>query len=111
MSKFQSTISVVAALASIFGAGAAGWKLAQSEGAGPGQPTQTMYEQQITELKEQVSNLQQQTTTVDPPKPAELPKPDPQPAMQAPSVPALPATPAPVPAPAPPAPPAAGNFE
>lgn len=107
MSKFQSTISVVAALASIFGAGAAGWKLAQSENAGPNHPAQTMYEQQITELKEQVSNLQQQTTTVDPPKPAELPKPDPQPTMQAPSVPALPVTPAP----APPAPPAADNFE
>lgn len=28
MSKFQSTVSTVAALASIFGAGAAGWKLA-----------------------------------------------------------------------------------
>ena len=28
MSKFQSTVSTVAALASVFGAGAAGWKLA-----------------------------------------------------------------------------------
>ena len=111
MSKFQSTISVVAALASIFGAGAAGWKLAQSENAGPNHPTQTMYEQQITELKEQVSNLQQQAATIDPPKPADLPKPDNQPVVQAPSVPALPSASAPAPTPAPPAPPATGNFE
>jgi 3-polyprenyl-4-hydroxybenzoate decarboxylase len=30
MSKFQSTVSTVAALASIFGAAAAGWKLAEA---------------------------------------------------------------------------------
>ena len=53
MSKFQSTISVVAALASIFGAGAAGWKLAQDNEAKPPEPTaQTSnYEQNINQLQ------------------------------------------------------------
>ena len=63
MSKFQSTISVVAALASIFGAGAAGWKLAQDNEAKPPEPTaQTSnYEQNINQLQQEIADLKQQT--------------------------------------------------
>lgn len=55
MSKFQSTISTVAALASIFGAGAAGWKLAQSQPEyKPQDPPQI--EQKLTELEQKLEN-------------------------------------------------------
>jgi hypothetical protein len=50
MGRFQSTVSTIAALASIFAAGAAGWKLA-SESAQP-----------LTEQKEELSVEAQDTT-------------------------------------------------
>lgn len=49
MSKFQSTISTVAALASIFGAAAAGWKLAQMNSEQP--PTQLDQKLEVLEKK------------------------------------------------------------
>lgn len=79
MSKFQSTISVVAALASIFGAGAAGWKLAQDSEVktteSPDNPIVQTYEQHITELQKEVSTLKEQAVNVNPPNPVRLPEP------------------------------------
>lgn len=75
MSKFQSTISVVAALASIFGAGAAGFKLAQDSNVKPTEEINTKYEQHITELQQQISDLQKQATNNNPPIPVTLPQP------------------------------------
>ena len=63
VSKFQSTISVVAALASIFGAGAAGWKLAQSNTDVP----PSALDQKIEQLEQKI----EQTTT---PTPTETPE-------------------------------------
>ena len=63
MSKFQSTISVVAALASIFGAGAAGWKLAQSNSDVP----PSALDQKIEQLEQKI----EQTTI---PVPTETPE-------------------------------------
>ena len=53
MSKFQSTISTVAALASIFCAGAAGWKLAQVNSDVP----PTVLDQKINQLDQKLENL------------------------------------------------------
>ena len=77
--SFSKTISVFAALASIFGAGAAGWKLSQdNQTAIPqNQEIQTKYEERISELQQQVSGLQQQLTNVNPnpPNSVQLPQP------------------------------------
>lgn len=88
MSKFQSTVSTVAALASIFAAGAAGWKLAQNQpDYNPNEP-QPALEQKLTQLEQKLEEK------VAPP-PQMLPQP-------APTVPTLPPTPQ---APQPPPPP------
>lgn len=63
MSKFQSTISTVAALASIFGAAAAGWKLAQSNSDVP----PSALDQKIEQLEQKI----EQTTN---PVPIETPE-------------------------------------
>lgn len=89
MSKFQSTISVVAALASIFGAGAAGWKLAQESNVKPAEEVPVQYETHITELQKEISDLKQQTTSTTPPTEELLPE----------STVVKPATPLPVPLP------------
>jgi hypothetical protein len=52
MTTFQSTVSTVAALASIFAAGAAGWKLAQN--TQPPMPAEEMVE----ELRQKVAELE-----------------------------------------------------
>jgi uncharacterized protein HemX len=54
MSKFQSTISTVAALASIFGAGAAGWKLAQTQPDYKPEEPQPAIEQKLTQLEQKL---------------------------------------------------------
>jgi type II secretory pathway pseudopilin PulG len=64
--SFSKTISIVAALASIFGAGAAGWKLAQE---GNQQPK--IYEERIQQLEEQLKQTQQPNLQV--PQPTILP--------------------------------------
>jgi hypothetical protein len=56
MSKFQSTISTVAALASIFGAGAAGWKLAQTQPDYKPKEPQPAIEQKLTELEQKIES-------------------------------------------------------
>lgn len=56
MSKFQSTVSTVAALASIFGAGAAGWKLAQTQPDYNPQEKPPVIEQKLTELEQKIES-------------------------------------------------------
>ena len=63
--SFTKTISIFAALASIFGAGAAGWKLAQDDNQQP-----KIYEERIQQLEEQ---LKQQSTQTIVPQPVILP--------------------------------------
>jgi len=70
--SFSKTISVVAALASIFGAGAAGWKLANENQTKPAEEVNTTYEQHITELQQKIADLEKQTAT--PPAPVPLPQ-------------------------------------
>lgn len=71
MSKFQSTVSTVAALASIFGAGAAGWKLAADSQRVP----ETPVEEKIAEPETKVAepSVTMATQPVAPP-PTELPQ-------------------------------------
>lgn len=99
--SFSKTISVVAALASIFGAGAAGWKLAHENEAKPVEEVNVQYQEHITELQKQIADLQKQATTVNPPTAVPLPQPTivkqvtPQPVT-------LPSAPQPTPPPPPP---------
>lgn len=86
MSKFQSTVSTVAALASIFGAGAAGWKLAQQQPEPKIEEPPPAIEQKLTQLEQKLEE--------------KLSTPIQEPQQQAPVVPQLPPTP-----PAPEAPP------
>ncbi len=62
--SFSKTISVCAALASIFGAGAAGWKLTQESQAPQPveQPKQdvSVFEEKINELEEQLKEVKEQ---------------------------------------------------
>jgi hypothetical protein len=64
VSKFQSTISTVAALASIFGAAAAGWKLAQSNTNVP----PSALDQKIEQLEQKI----EQTTNPAPTETTEV---------------------------------------
>ena len=64
--SFTKTISIFAALASIFGAGAAGWKLAQDDNQEP-----KIYEERIQQLEEQLKQTQQPNLQV--PQPTILP--------------------------------------
>jgi len=72
--SFSKTVSVFAALASIFAAGAAGWKLANENQTKPAEEVNTTYEQHITELQEKISTLEKQATNVNPPAPVPLPQ-------------------------------------
>jgi type II secretory pathway component PulC len=83
--SFSKTISVCAALASIFGAGAAGWKLTQESQTKPvEQPKQdvSVFEEKINELEEQLKEVKEQ------PKPV---------VVQQPAIPPLPPVPEPKP--------------
>ena len=70
--SFSKTISVVAALASIFAAGAAGWKLANENQTKPAEEVNNTYEQHITDLQKKIADLEKQTST--PPAPVPLPQ-------------------------------------
>ena len=94
MSKFQSTVSTVTALASIFAAGAAGFKLAQTQPDYDSKEPQPALEQKLTQLEQKLEEK------VAPP-PQMLPEP-------APTVPTLPSTP---PAPQTPPPPVEPSTE
>jgi hypothetical protein len=69
--SFSKTVSVFAALASIFAAGAAGWKLADSQKEVPLSPL----DQKVMELEKKLDQAQQPQIT---PQPVNLPTPPPQ---------------------------------
>jgi len=75
--SFSKTVSVFAALASIFAAGAAGWKLANENQTKPVEEVNNTYEQHITELQQKIADLEKQTAT--PPAPVPLPQQTPTP--------------------------------
>ncbi len=77
--SFSKTVSVFAALASIFAAGAAGWKLANENQTKPADEVNQTYEQHITELQQKISTLEQQATNANPPAPVPLPQQTPTP--------------------------------
>jgi hypothetical protein len=83
--SFSKTVSVFAALASIFAAGAAGWKLANENQSQPVEQTKDVsafeekinnLEKQLEEVKEQPKPVVVQQPTVLPPLP---PVPEPKP--------------------------------
>ena len=99
--SFSKTVSVVAALASIFGAGAAGFKLAQDSQT----PQTNPLEQRITELESELKTAKEQVVNVNPPTPVVLPQTQPQVQPQiTPIPPQLPPNPVPPAAPQPPTP-------
>lgn len=96
--SFSKTISTIAALASIFGAAAAGWKLAESNSEQP----PTVLDQKINQLEKQL----EQVTTGQQQPPAAPPETPPEPArMPLQTTPAPQVLPPPQNPPAPPAPP------
>jgi hypothetical protein len=89
--SFSKTVSVVAALASIFAAGATGWKLADSQKEVPLSPL----DQKVMELEKKLEQVQQPQVA---PEPVKLPQPivgvqqTPQPAILPPPPPPVPQT-------------------
>lgn len=73
--SFSKTVSVFAALASIFAAGAAGWKLANENQTKPTQEINQTYEQHITDLQQKISELEQKETIPAVTPPPQLPQP------------------------------------
>jgi hypothetical protein len=90
--SFSKTVSVFAALASIFAAGATGWKLADSQKEVPLTPL----DQKVMELEEKLEQTQQPQVTSEPVN-LPLPQPQSQPIIQTPPQPATlpPVTPPP----------------
>jgi D-alanyl-D-alanine carboxypeptidase len=66
--SFSKTVSVFAALASIFAAGATGWKLADSQKEVPLTPL----DQKVMELEKKLQEVQEPQVT---PEPVKLPEP------------------------------------
>jgi hypothetical protein len=87
--SFSKTISVFAALASIFAAGATGWKLADSQNEVPLTPL----DQKVMELEKKLEEVQEPQVT---PEPVKLPPPSPPVLQQAPPSAILPPPPPPV---------------
>jgi type IV secretory pathway VirB10-like protein len=60
--SFSKTVSVCAALASIFAAGAAGWKLADENQPQPVEQTQDVsaFEEKINDLEKQLEQVKEQ---------------------------------------------------
>jgi hypothetical protein len=71
--SFTKTISTIAALASIFGAGAAGWKLANNASNNP----PSALEEKITQLEKQLEEATKQKPIVQVVQPLQLPAPEP----------------------------------
>lgn len=86
--SFSKTVSVFAALASIFAAGAAGWKMAnENQTKPPVEEVNQQYEEHITELQQKISELEKKSTTpvviaAPQPQPATLPETPPPPINQ-----------------------------
>ena len=72
--SFSKTVSVFAALASIFAAGAAGWKLANENQTKPADEVNQTYEQHITDLQQKIADLEKQTVNVNPSHVVPLPQ-------------------------------------
>jgi hypothetical protein len=77
--SFSKTVSVFAALASIFAAGAAGWKLANENQTKPADEVNQTYEQHITDLQQKIADLEKQTVNVNPSHVVPLPQQTPPP--------------------------------
>ena len=75
--SFSKTVSVVAALASIFGAGITGWKLAEeSKTPSPVEdPNITVFEEKITQLEKQIEQSQKPVEQVAQPQVQPIPQP------------------------------------
>lgn len=75
--SFSKTVSVVAALASIFGAGITGWKLAEeSKTPSPIEdPNITAFEEKITQLEKQIEQSQKPVVQVAQPQVQSIPQP------------------------------------
>ena len=69
--SFTKTISVCAALASIFAAGATGWKLADTQKEVPLSPL----DQKVMELEKKLEEVTVKEPQVVPPQPVNLPAP------------------------------------
>jgi len=69
--SFTKTISVCAALASIFAAGATGWKLADTQKEVPLSPL----DQKVMELEKKLEEVTVKEPQVIPPQPVNLPAP------------------------------------
>ncbi len=84
--SFSKTVSVVAALTSIFAAGATGWKLADTQKEVPLSPL----DQKIMELEKKLEEVTVKEPKVVPPQPVNLPAPIaqtlPQPVLPTPPV-------------------------
>ena len=65
--SFSKTVSVFAALASIFAAAATGYKLAQDNEAKPPEPTDqtSNYEQNINQLQQEIADLDRKSTRLN----------------------------------------------
>ena len=104
--SFSKTVSVCAALASIFAAGTAGYKLSQTSQVNQTQETSS-YEQRISELEKELENAKTQVTNTNPPAPVVLPQPStfkPPVPVQLPPPPTSTSTPEPPATPQPPSP-------
>jgi predicted negative regulator of RcsB-dependent stress response len=88
--SFSKTISVFAALASIFGAGAAGWKLTQESQDKPIQQDVSVFEEKINQLEEKLKEKEETPQTQQPVVVQ-------QPAIWVPPLPPLPPSPEPKP--------------
>jgi hypothetical protein len=91
--SFSKTVSVVAALASIFGAAAAGWKLTEANSQQP----PSALDQRIEQLEKQLVEAKQQSLETAPPAPVKLPLATPQQAPAPAILPPAPTPPPPVP--------------
>ena len=84
--SFSKTVSVVAALTSIFAAGATGWKLADTQKEVPLSPL----DQKVMELEKKLEEVAVKEPQVIPPQPVNLPAPIvqtvPQPVLPTPPV-------------------------
>ncbi len=84
--SFSKTVSVVAALTSIFAAGATGWKLADTQKEVPLSPL----DQKVMELEKKLEEVTVKEPQVIPPQPVNLPAPIaqtvPQPVIPSPPV-------------------------
>jgi len=69
--SFSKTVSVVAALTSIFAAGATGWKLADTQKEVPLSPL----DQKVMELEKKLEEVTVKEPQVVPPQPVNLPAP------------------------------------